>query len=46
MEIANKFISKGKEDYDYIDNSGKGWRLKKGESIEDLKKRAKGEKIE
>jgi hypothetical protein len=30
-----------KEEYDWVDDSGKGWRLKKGEKLEDLKKRAK-----
>lgn len=42
--MVNKFIKKDKEEYDYTDNQGKGWRLKKGESLEDLKKRAGGVK--
>jgi hypothetical protein len=33
-----------KEEYDWVDESGKGWRLKKNESLEDLKKRAKSAK--
>lgn len=41
--MTNNFIKKDKEKYDYTDKGGKGWRLKKGESMEDLKKRAKGE---
>ena len=45
--MVNKFaVPKEKEKYDYTDPQGKGWRLKKGESLEDLKKRAKGEKPE
>jgi hypothetical protein len=43
--MVNKFIKK-EEKYDYVDKSGKGWNLKEGESMEDLKKRARGEKIE
>lgn len=44
--MVNKFIEqkKGvdKEEYDFVDKHGKGWRLKKGESKSDLMKRAEG----
>jgi hypothetical protein len=43
--MTNKF-NREKGDYDYVDKNGKGWRLKKGESLEELKKRARGEKSE
>jgi hypothetical protein len=42
--MVNKFNRKDQEDYDYVDKSGKGWRLKKGESMDDLKLRAQGKK--
>jgi hypothetical protein len=51
--MVNKFKSKAKEakemkmkkdEYDWVDESGKGWRLKNNESLEDLKKRAKSDK--
>jgi len=35
---------KGKNKADFIDSSGKPWKLKKNETLEELKKRAKGEK--
>lgn len=33
-------------DYDYVDEKGKGWRKKEGETLTELKKRAKGDKVE
>jgi len=43
----NKFIEgKKKEEYDYVDNHKRGWRLKKGETLEELKDRAAGKKKE
>jgi hypothetical protein len=47
--MVNKFKAmkreeKMKEMYDFIDKGGKGWVLKKGESLDDLKKRAAGGK--
>jgi hypothetical protein len=32
------------EGYDWTDEQGKGWRLKEGETLTELKLRAKGEK--
>lgn len=29
------------QEYDYVDSKGKGWRLKKNESLDELKERAK-----
>jgi hypothetical protein len=40
--MPNTFIKKQQDEYDYVDPGGKGWRLKKGESLADLKKRAAG----
>lgn len=42
--MTNKFITPNKGKYDLIDKTGKGWILKKGESMEELKKRAEGKK--
>lgn len=42
--MVNKFISKKGEDYDLIDKAGKGWRLKKGENMDELKIRAEEKK--
>lgn len=44
MTNNNRFVQKKKEEYDYTDNHGRGWRLKKGESLEELKDRAAGKK--
>jgi hypothetical protein len=42
----NKFVQKDKPEYDYVDQAGKGWRLKKGETLDALKIRAKGGKVD
>jgi hypothetical protein len=39
-KLKNPSDGKGKEDYDWVDDKGKGWRLKKGENLSELKKRA------
>jgi hypothetical protein len=46
--MVNKFSGKGRypkgEKYDFIDAGGKGWKLKDGETLEELKERAAGKK--
>jgi hypothetical protein len=39
--MANKW---GKDKFDYMDDSGKGWYLRSGETLSDLKLRASGKK--
>jgi hypothetical protein len=43
-KMSSRFPQKKISKADFVDEHGKEWFLKKGESVEELKKRAKGEK--
>jgi hypothetical protein len=49
-QMPNKFRGKerfaSKDEYDFVDSKGLGWRLKKGETLDELKIRSKKGKPE